>query len=351
MDVASQGPDAGGQEPVLVLPEVEVEGVFIVDDDELVLRSVERFLGMMGYAPRAFTDPTQALVEIERDPPKVLVTDLDMPGMTGLQLTEAARLHWPDLRVILMTGAGDEKIVQSGLRLGLTDYLIKPLELKDLGRAVQKALLAVVADEYAMAMDQWMRDEVRRQTARANDLAVASLEVLVNALDARSPYFKGHSQSVAVCAAGIARELGLDDGLVKRIRTAGLVHDIGVIGISDALIDKPGELDEAEYRIIRSHCQKGAEILSPMADLGDVVTFVLEHHERLDGSGYPHGKAGDEISLGGQIVALSESWTALTERRAFRDSMSKGEAMAALRASEGMWFSRELLEALRSSEI
>ena len=337
--------------PILVLPDVEADSVFVVDDDEAFLQNIERFLAMTGYTPRAFSDPTEALDAIEKAPPKVLVTDHDMPGMTGLELAEASRIQWPDLRVILMTGAGDEKIVQAGLRLGLTDYIIKPLEMKELARAVQKALLAIAADDYTQAMDEWMRAEIRKQTALANDLTVGTLEVLLNALDARSPYFKGHSQSVAVCAAGIARELQLDTVLVKKIRQAGLLHDIGMIGIRDALLDKPGELDHDEYRTIQSHCVKGVEILEPMAHLGEVVTYVLEHHERLDGSGYPDGKEGDEISLGGQIVALSEAWTALTERRAFRDSMPKGQAFATLQASEGVWFSHELLEALRTSEI
>jgi HD-GYP domain-containing protein (c-di-GMP phosphodiesterase class II) len=116
-------------------------------------------------------------------------------------------------------------------------------------------------------------------------------------------------------------------------------------------VNKPGDLSREEYALVKQHCAKGAEILAPMAHLGETITFVLEHHERFDGSGYPAAKKGSDISLGGQVVGLAETWTALTENRAYRDGMAPLEAMATLSGAVGVWYSEKLVEALRSSEM
>jgi putative nucleotidyltransferase with HDIG domain len=215
---------------------------------------------------------------------------------------------------------------------------------------VQKALLAYATDEYSIEMDRWLRDEVHRQTSLVHELTLGTIEALLGALEARSPYFRGHSQSVAVSAAGIARELGLAPEAVKEIRTAGLLHDVGMIAVPDAVVNKPAGLSPEEYALVKQHCAKGAEILRPMAHLGEAITFVLEHHERIDGSGYPEGKSGEGISLGGQIVGLAETWTALTEQRAYRNRMAPMEAMETLAGAVGAWYDAELIEALRASE-
>ena len=143
--------------------------------------------------------------------------------------------------------------------------------------------------------------------------------------------------------------LDLSDEEVEAIRQAGLLHDVGMIAVPDGVVNKPGRLSESELEVIRNHCRKGQEILEPMAHLRSVGRYVLEHHERLDGTGYPDGKGGDQISLGGQIVAVAETWTALTEERSYRPSTPKAEAMEAIREASGQWFSGPLVQALRAA--
>jgi putative nucleotidyltransferase with HDIG domain len=189
-----------------------------------------------------------------------------------------------------------------------------------------------------------------RRTQEIRDVTLNTLSTLVNALEARSSHFKAHSQNVAITAAGIARALGLSDAEVIAVRTAELLHDVGMIAVPDAVVNKPGDLDPDERRSIEEHCARGAEILGPMEHLGPAITYVLEHHERINGSGYPHGKRGDDISMGGQIVGLAEAWMALTEQRSYRSAMTKAEAMGTLVGTAGSWFSADLLKALRASE-
>ena len=180
---------------------------------------------------------------------------------------------------------------------------------------------------------------------------MGTLASLVNALEARSAHFVGHSESVATCAEEVARALDLADEEVEAIRTAGLLHDIGMIAIPDYLIDKREPLEPSEYETIQAHAAKGAEIMAPMIHMASSLGYVLEHHERVDGSGYPKGKKGDEISLGGQIVGLAEAWTAIVERRAYRPKLTRAEAMDTLQASAGRWFTEELLGALRRTQL
>lgn len=336
--------------PVFRLPDVGQESVYVVDDEATVRDAMHRVLTKMGYRAERFGDPQQALGEVHDGSPKVMVTDQDMPGMTGLELAEEALKINPSLRIVMVTGAGDEVTAQAALRLGIVDYVRKPFEIEDLTRAVQSAFMAHAREEYAEEMDTWLRDEVRRQTKVIRNVTLGTLTSLMNALEARTPHFKGHSQDVGACAVGIATALDLPSYLITSIRTAGMLHDVGMIAIPDAIVNKPGELDRTEYEAIVTHCRVGAKILEPMKHLGPIIRFVLEHHERFDGSGYPDGKKGDEISLGGQIVGLAEAWTALTEDRPFRDRMPRADAMATVGETAGTWFSPDLVRALRLSE-
>jgi putative nucleotidyltransferase with HDIG domain len=336
--------------PVLVIPDLEGEGIFVVDDDARTLEVMVRILRQGGYAPQGFGRPAAALAQVRPGHPKVLITDNDMPEMTGLELAEKALEIDPEIRVVVVTGAGDEGTAQAALRLGSTDYLRKPIEVAELIRAAQKALMSHIASEFTNAMDDWLQDEVRRQTEVVREVTIGTVETLVQALEARSPHFKGHSHRVAECAEAIAHALDLSEETVSAIRQAALLHDVGMIAVADAIVNKPTNLDSAEYQEIKSHCRKGAQILEPMTHLGPVATFILEHHERLDGSGYPDGKKGTDISVGGQVVGLAEAWSALTEGRAFRDRMTHADAMAALSAAAGRWFAPELLAALRASQ-
>jgi putative nucleotidyltransferase with HDIG domain len=170
-------------------------------------------------------------------------------------------------------------------------------------------------------------------------------------MDARSPHFKGHSRAVAMQAAAVAQCIGLGDEDIETVRTAGLLHDVGMIAVPDSIVDKPDALSEEERDLVRQHCWTGARILGPMKHLGPASVYILDHHERWDGSGYPNGKKGDEISLGGQIVGITEAWTAMIESRAYREGRSHEEGFETLRAHQGEWFTEQLVDALIESDV
>lgn len=333
------------------LPDSSEGVVFVVDNDRTSGTLNAGILKGVGYKVRQFATPQEALSELRKSSPTILVTDFAMGGMSGLELAEAAQEHDPDVAVILLTGSGDEATAQAALRMGVSDYIKKPPDPESLKRSVQRAFHKRAADEHHRAMFSWMKEELERRAKSLREVTVGTLASLANALDMRSPHFQGHSKAVALQAAAIAHALDADDDEVESVRVAGLLHDVGMMAVPDALVHKPQSLTPEEFAVIRSHCDRGVEILEPMKHLGRSIRYVHEHHERWDGSGYPRGKKGDQISLGGQIVGISESWVAILESRAYRSSFTRDEGFAILEAKKGIWFSESVTDALRRADV
>lgn len=345
------GREFGRPSSTFHIPEVEDVDVVVVDDERVSLSLLQRSLEQEGHPVRGFSDPTEALEAVRTRAPSVLVTDLAMPGLTGVDLVEQARLLDPDIAVVLVTGSDEEEAVDAARRLDISSYVAKPVDRGSLTMAVRRAFLQRAADEHHREMMGWMREELDRSVAEIREVTLGTLASLMNALDARSPHFRGHSRAVALQAAAIADTLGLDEDQVEEIRISGLLHDIGMIGVSDTIVDKPDSLTPEEAARVRSHCTVGASIIEPMKHVGSIARYVLEHHERLDGSGYPAAKKGDEISLGGQIVGISEAWSGILANRAYREGREREEAMEILTGHRGSWFSDELTDALIESDM
>ncbi|HEX9562457.1 MAG TPA: HD domain-containing phosphohydrolase [Gemmatimonadaceae bacterium] len=157
-------------------------------------------------------------------------------------------------------------------------------------------------------------------------------EALINAMEAKSRYLRGHSHRVAALAATVAEELGLDDVGVEQVRLAGHLHDVGKIGVREDVLDKPGRLTAEEFAHVQEHVPIGLSILAPLRHLGPTLDFIAHHHERLDGSGYPQGLRGDAVSLGGRIVGAADALDALTSPRAYREAMRLDAAIRHLAA-------------------
>jgi putative nucleotidyltransferase with HDIG domain len=186
------------------------------------------------------------------------------------------------------------------------------------------------------------------QPESAPSLASTALaETLVNAMEAKNAYLRGHSQRVADLAASVAEALGMTADLVEQVRLAGRLHDIGKIGIRESVLDKPGALDPDEYAHVKDHVRIGLEILSPLTHLGTVLDFIRDHHERPDGSGYPRGLEGEAISVGGRILAAADMFDALTSRRAYRDSSTEQDTLAYMAGLVGTALFPDVFDALR----
>lgn len=155
-------------------------------------------------------------------------------------------------------------------------------------------------------------------------------QALINAMEAKSPYLRGHSHRVAAVAATLAAEMDLPEEVVEQVRLAGALHDVGKIGVREYVLDKPDALTNEEFAQVKEHVSIGLNILAPLTHLGPVLEYIAHHHERTDGSGYPNGLAGDKVSLGGRILGAADALDALTSPRAFRQALTVEEALAVL---------------------
>lgn len=196
-------------------------------------------------------------------------------------------------------------------------------------------------------------DDARPQRAAAvippelRQVSTRIAEALVNAMEAKDVFLRGHSQRVAELAAAIAEELGLDADSAGLIRIAGSIHDVGKIGIRETVLHKPGPLTAEEFAHIKTHVQIGVDILAPLGHLGEALDYVAQHHEQLDGTGYPHGLCGEEISLGGRILAVADMFDALTSRRPYREPLTPSQAIELLAGQAGRAIDRDVFETLR----
>jgi putative two-component system response regulator len=317
--------------------------VLVTDDSPVVRAVVERFLASRGYEVRTADSGPAALELLRRDRYTVMLCDVEMPGMTGVELVPQALRIDPELAVIMLSAVDNASTATGALEGGALDYLVKPINPDSLAVAIDRALhrRAMIAEQ--RRVDQLVRDEVavrtaelRREKAALRALTVGLAEVLINVMGAREADLPGHSQRVAELAASVAEKMGLTPEEVEHIRLAGLLHDVGKVAIRESVLAKSGQLTPEEVEHVRGHVLAGAEILAPVTQIGPVVRYLEEHHERLDGSGYPRGLKGEQISLGGRILAVTNAYDALTSERRYRAAASPDVALERLGADPSL---------------
>lgn len=338
------------------LPAPEATPIVVVDDEEPVLALLGKVLGREGYPVEPFESARDALNRIAEGGIGLLITDIRMPVMSGIELARRALEEDPDLAILILTGAADTDTAVESLRLGVADYLTKPISVDALIESVGRALRHRSQGLYRHKLEAWLRaevdkriEQVRRQAKQIEQVSVAALTALVRAMEAKDTYLKGHSERVAALCEKMAERLDLEPREVEEVRTAGLLHDIGMIAIRESVVHKEGQLSDDEYRHVQEHVELGANILQPLAHIGQAVEFVRCHHERLDGSGYPRGLKEPEIPLGGQVVGLAEMFVSLTELRAHRQAHSEVDALQTLREGQGIWFQPRVYGALEQN--
>ena len=316
--------------------------VLVVDDEEPIRNALRKFLRQQQFEVFTAGSADEALEQLRLHKVSLMLSDIRMPGTSGVDLVPHALEIEPDLAILMLTAVNDATSAALCMQRGAMDYLTKPIELADLGRAVQRSLKRREVLLENRHLNQWLKEEVTTRTAelqrerhRLERLSTATLEALVNALEAKDPYLRGHSARVADLSANIATELGLSEEDVDRVRMAGRLHDLGKIGTRDVVVNKEGPLTADEFEHVRQHVIIGAQILAPLVHLGDVVSMVKSHHERWDGTGYPDGLRGEEIPLGGRVIGAAEVFDALTTARPYQDKMTPEQAVARLAELSG----------------
>jgi putative nucleotidyltransferase with HDIG domain len=327
--------------------------VLVVDDEEPIRNALRKFLKQQQFEVYAAASADEALQQLRLHKISLMLSDIRMPGTSGVDLVPQALEIEPDLAILMLTAVNDATSAALCMQRGALDYLTKPIELADLGRAVQRALKRREMQLENRHLNQWLKEEVTTRTAelqrerhRLERVSTATLEVLVNALEAKDPYLRGHSARVADLSANIATEMRLTEEDVERIRVAGRLHDLGKIGTRDAVVNKEGPLTADEFEHVKQHVIIGAQILAPLVHLGDIVAMVKSHHERFDGTGYPDGLRGEEVPLGGRIIAVAEVYDALTTARPYQEKMTPEQAVERMADLSGTVLDPKVYDAL-----
>lgn len=331
--------------------------LLVVDDEEPIRNALKRYLTKQEFEVFTAASGEEALTVLrEHEDIAVMLCDIRMAGMSGIDIVPQALEVSPDLAILMLTAVNDATTAALCMQRGALDYLTKPVELLELGRTIQRALKRREMLIGRRQLDQHIKEEVERRTevfqqerARLERVSVATLEVLINALEAKDPYLRGHSARVADLAATIASQMGLPDDEIEQVRLAGRLHDIGKIGTREDIMNKHGPLTPEEYEHIKQHVVIGSQILAPLEHLGPVIDVVRSHHERWDGSGYPDGRHGEDIPLGGRIIGAAEVWDALSTSRPYQEKLTQEQALRRMAELVGTVLDPAVYEALEGA--
>lgn len=322
------------------------QNVIFVDDEVNILKAVQRLLRNESFTVLTASRGSEALELLEKEGAEVVVSDQRMPEMTGVDLLQAVRERHPDVVRMMLTGYTEMNVAVEAINRGEIFRLItKPWNDEELKATLRQALdhyhlkaeirrLNQVTRQQNLKlqdMNRNLENKVRERTKQLGEkhqelriAYVQTIRTLAEAVDAKDAYTRGHSERVGVYASKMARELGLPRELIERVYISGLLHDVGKIGVRDAVITKPERLTPEEYEEMKAHPEIGARILQPVEFLSDVVPCVRHHHEWFDGSkaGYPQRLRGEQIPLPSRIILVSDTVEAMTSDRPYRNQLS-----------------------------
>jgi putative two-component system response regulator len=303
--------------------------ILVIDDDAVVRDVIAEMLAVGGYEVVTAATAAEALELFTDEEIGLVVSDIVMPDMSGLELLEAMRLHRPNLPIVLVTGANTRDNLSEALTRGADGLVAKPFTQAELQEAVEKAL------------DRAGRSE---RDLRERLLAPTLTSALANAIEAREEGMRGHCERLTVLAMRLGLGVGLSEEEIEKIRLGALLHDIGKIGIPDRILLKPAALTPEETELMRTHTIIGDKLLEPIDLLATVRPIVRFHHERWDGQGYPDGLAGEQIPLGARIMAIADAVEAMSAKRVYREPLSEPEIVRELEQGRGTQWDPTLVD-------
>jgi len=348
--------------------------IAFVDDEEIVLGTLRRIFENQPYEVSTFDTPSKAILAMEEQPFWVVVSDQMMPEMDGTDFLARVREQWPDTVRILMTGYAETDTVIKAINQGsVFRFISKPWETRELMRIVHDAMdqyrlvsehreltrLTEEQNRELLELNQNLEKRVRDRTRqlRENEERLTktltqlrtSLEATIQALaltaEARDPYTAGHQRRVADLSRAIAQKMGLSRDQVDGVRMAASIHDLGKIYVPSEILNKPGKIRINEFELVKTHSEVGYEILKTINFPWPVAEIEIQHHERLDGSGYPNGLKGDEILLEARIIAVADVVESMSSHRPYRPALGIVKALTEIKAGRGTLFDERVVDA------
>jgi len=343
-----------------------IKEILVVDDEPLIREIIIRKLSEFGYIATPVENAFEALNKMREKSYPLVLSDIMMPGMDGIELLKRLRSLYPDTAVVMITAVSNVNIAIEALREGAYDYLIKPFnfeevvlsvknafEKRDLileNRLYQKHLEALVENQTSeirqlLSKEQERSSELNKALEEIQITHDATIDALSAALDYRDNETEGHSQRVVRYSLEIGKVLGLERRNLEVLARGTLLHDIGKIGVPDSILWKPGKLTDEEWVEMRKHVEYGFKMLKSIHFLKDAALIVQHHHERYDGSGYPNRMSGDNIVIGARIFAIADTYDAMTTNRPYRKALTDRDAREEIKRCNGAQFDPRITEA------
>lgn len=330
------------------LPSLSNKGhILAVDDTPASLRLLTDILKTEGYEVRSAISGELALHAASIHAPELILLDISMPLMDGFEVCRRLKQNelTRDVPVIFVSAMTDTQEKLKGFELGAVDYVTKPFHREELLARVHTHLELNRLRHRLEEMVEERTLSLKKSEMKLKANLLESISAIAATVEMRDPYTAGHQRHVAQLATAIAYELGLDELQIEGLNLAGVVHDVGKIKIPAEILSKPGRLMELEFALIKQHPQAGYEILKEIDFPWPIAQFVRQHHERLDGSGYPLGLKGDEIYLEARIIAVADVIEAMASHRPYRAGVGIEVALAEIEAKRGDFYDAAVVDA------
>jgi len=320
--------------------------ILIVSDEPDVCALLSRWLTSEGYSCDTANDGPMAVILLAENKFELVISDVMVPGMSGIHLLTMVRDLFPDAAVLMVTAADDRKTAVLALDLGAYGYVIKPYDKNEIlitvANALEKRRLTLVSQEYERSLETKVEERIGQVRQREEEIVTR----LISAVGRRHDETKSHMRRIGLYSAAMATSLGWTPQSVHDIRLAASMHDVGKVGIPDTILLKPERLTTEEFDVMKTHTTIGAEILDgsdvPLLQMASEI--ALSHHEKWDGSGYPHGLIRDATPESARIVGVVDVYDAMVSERPYRPALPEHEALSLMEIGREEYFDPRILE-------
>ena len=332
--------------------------ILIVDDEEMICDMLSRRLTKEGYSCVTAHNGREALTHFYKNAFSLIISDIKMPEMNGIELLKKVKAMHPKMIVIIVTAYPEIDMAVEAMRVGAYDFIIKPADLDlvllSVRRALEKKRLEEEVELYHKNLERLVEERTVKLQQAYRTLKKAhldSVKVLAEAIDAKDPYTRGHSDRVRRMSLQIATSLGFSEERVEALEYGALLHDIGKIGIKDEILQKPEALSPEEYQTIQEHPMIGVKIVEGIEFFKDKMLMIRNHHEYYNGRGYPDGLVGEAIPLEARIISVPDAFDAMASLRPHRRAMALQDILLEMEKCKGSQFDPIILEIFLREEI
>ena len=319
--------------------------ILVVDDEESIRYLLNQVLSMGGYECTLAADAAEARKLIKDRDFELILCDVAMPGESGIDFIRYVVAEYPDTAIIMVTAVDDPEIAETALETGIYGYIIKPFNVNEVIINIRNSLRRRELEIADRAYRRDLEQEVEERTAELQKTLSGVIYALTMTVEYRDPYTAGHQQRVSDLASAIAKEMGFPEDKIMGIRMAGALHDIGKIAIPVEILSKPGRLSKTEFELIKNHSQVGYDILNSIKFPWPLSQIILQHHERMDGSGYPNGLLGKEMLIEARILGVADVVEAMASHRPYRPALGIDKALEEISKNRGVLYDPEVADA------